>query len=141
MRLTRRQLQKVIRESILLRESAFEFPQTTTDQDVKVLNDMWRTAEGGYKIIAQGKRGSVYTGIGNREGLYGYATQLAREKWVRGKKTLIRKMKGLEVGDVIFEKDGRQLHRLGKWTQGLVDLMAVIRTPEDVQNVFNSYWG
>ena len=142
MRLTKRQLQKVIRESILLRESAFPIPETTTDQDVKVLNDIWRTAEGGYKIIAKGRRGSIYTGIGNREGLYGFATELAAEKWVRGKKTLIRNLKNKpQVGDAIYEKDGRELHFLGRWTQGLVDLMTVIQKPEDVQNAFNVYWG
>ena len=142
MRLTRKQLQKLIRESILLQESTFAIPQTTTDQDVKILNDIWRTAEGGYKILAQGRRGSIYTGIGNREGLYGYAQQLAAEKWVRGKKTLIRNLKNKpQIGDVIVEKDGREIHRLGIWTQGLVDLMAVIQTPQDVQEAFNVYWG
>ena len=142
MKLTKRQLRNIIREAYArtLNEE-FEIPPTVSDRDIKVLNNIWRTAESGYKLIVRDQRGSLYTGIGNRQGLHGYASQLAREKWVRGEKSLFRKLKKLNVGDVIQEKDGRNVHTIGRWTQGLADLLAMAQSPADVVNVFGQIWG
>ena len=142
MKLTKRQLRNIIREAYArtLNEE-FEIPPTVSDRDIKVLNNIWRTAESGYKLIVRDQRGSLYTGIGNRQGIHGYASQLSREKWVRGEKSLFRKLKKLNVGDVIQEKDGRNVHTIGRWTQGLADLLAMAQSPADVVNVFGQIWG
>tara|TARA_Y100000592_G_C5416898_1_gene291110 strand:+ start:141 stop:845 length:705 start_codon:yes stop_codon:yes gene_type:complete len=139
MKITKRKLKQIIKEEYtrILLESTL--PPSTTDSDVRKLNKIWRIGEEGHKLVVKGQRGSLYTGIGNREGLYGFAAKLAREKWVRGEKSLFRKLKKLQVGDVIQQKiSSREIYTVAVWTQGLFELVQTLQRPEEIELVFQN---
>jgi len=143
MKITKRQLKRIIREEYtrILKESIAGNQPIMTDADINSLNKIWRLAQDGYKLIVRGQRGSLYTGIGNRQGLHGYAATLAREKWARGQNSLIRKLKKLQVGDVIQEKQGsREIYDTAKWTPGLFDFLQSVSSPADVESLFSGGW-
>jgi len=143
MKITKRKLKQIIREEYtrILKESNGELPPSMTNQDIDSLNKIWRLAQDGYKLIVKGRRGSLYVGIGNRQGLHGYAATLAREKWQRGRRSLFRKLKKLQVGDLVQEKQSsREIYNTARWTQGLFDLFQSISTPEEVESIFSRGW-
>lgn len=143
MKITKRKLKQIIKEeySRILKEQNEELPASMTNEDISRLNKVWRLAQDGYKLIVKGRRGSLYTGIGNREGLHGFARKLANEKWERGQMSLFRKLKTLQVGDRIQEKQSRrEIYNTATWTQGLFDLFQSINSPKEVEEIFRRGW-
>ena len=143
MKITKRQLKKIIKEEytkILTEMSDRALPPSLSDSDIRRLDKIWNLARDGYKLVIKNQRGSLYTGIGNRQGLYGFAAQLAREKWERGEGSLFRKLKKLQVGDIILEKhSAREIYTVGPWTLGLYELFQMIRRPEELEELVGIY--
>ena len=143
MKITKRKLKQIIREEYtrILKESNGELPPSMTNQDIDSLNKIWRLAQDGYKLIVKGRRGSLYVGIGNRQGLHGYAKTLANEKWVRGQNSFFKKLKTLQAGDRIQEvQSRREIYNTAIWTQGLFDLFQTINSPREVEEIFKRGW-
>ena len=143
MKITKKQLKKLIKEEYtkLITEMSHQpLPPSLSDSDIRTLDKIWNLARDGYKLVIKNQRGSLYTGIGNRQGLYGFAAQLAAEKWVRGERSLFRKLKKLQVGDIIQEKhSAREIYNVGPWTQGLYELFQMIRKPEELEDLVGIY--
>ena len=144
MKISKQKLKKIIKEeySKILSEMSHVplVPPTLTDRDIRTLDKVWNLGRDGYKMIIKGQRGSLYTGIGNRQGLHGYAYTLAAEKWVRGAGSLFRRLKKLQVGDIIQEKhSSREIYTVGVWTQGLYDLFLMVRKHEELEDLVGIY--
>ena len=132
MKITKRQLRRLIREAMHQRD------------DEVLLNAYNAASSEGMKLIVQGKKGSLYVGIGNTEGLHSYAQVLAREKWQKSGNGFVRKLQGLIPGDVIQAvetgRSGRTVSDVGAWTPELADMVGPLKTAADLEALITGTW-
>jgi len=131
-RITRRQLRRIIREAMYQRD------------DEVLLNAYNAARIEGMKLIAQGKKGSLYVGIGNTEGLHDFAQKLAREKWQQSGNGFVRKLQGLVPGDLIQAvetgRGGRTVSDVGTWTPELGDMVGPLKNAADLEALISGVW-
>ena len=128
MKITKRQLKRIIREAL-------------GRSDEEVLLDIFRNASyEGLKLTIKDRKGSLYTGIGNTEGLHGYADKLSAEKWQKAGSRFVQKLKTLIPGDVIQAKDGREVWNIGTWSSDLQARAAEWNTVADLEAALQEDW-
>ena len=122
MRVTRRQLRRIIKEE-LLRE-AYGNQIGSGDPAQEILD--W--AEEGNRVTIAGK--NVWAGLGNRSGLHSYADELTSEKWGRSGDRFTKKIMNLPAGTEVELKRYQSASRdRGNWvTAGTVTTMGPVQS-------------
>ena len=116
MKITKGQLRRVIRES-LLREAM--------DPAQQILQ--W--AEEGNRVTVAGK--NIWPGLGNRSGLHSYADELIQDKWNKSGERFAKKIDNLPAGTEVELKRFKSINRdRGQWvTTGTVVTTGPVSTP------------
>jgi hypothetical protein len=133
MRISARYLRRLIREAI-----------GPTPEEI-LLTVYTSAAHEGMKIVVKGQKGSLYAGIGNTEGLHGYADELSREKWGKSGMGFIKKLKQLQPGAALQAietgRGGKHVEDIGVWTPELQARVAEINTVTDLKRAVDEDWG
>jgi len=117
MKITKRQLRKIIRE-------AYGSPIGSGDPAQEILD--W--AEEGNRVTVAGK--NIWVGLGNRSGLHSYADELTREKWAKSGDRFTKKIMNLPAGTEVELKRYQSASRdRGNWvTAGVVTTTGPIKS-------------
>jgi hypothetical protein len=116
MKITKRQLRRIIKEELDLLREAYGSPIGSGDPAQEILD--W--AEEGNRVTVAGK--NIWAGLGNRSGLHSYADELTREKWAKSGDRFTKKIMNLPAGTEVELKRYQSASRdRGNWvTAGTV---------------------
>lgn len=68
--------------------------------------------------LTDGKAITLWAGLGNRAGLYGFTQELLQEKWQKSGKSLLAKLKSLPKGTEVEVRRFRSITReRGRWVR------------------------
>ena len=111
MKITRRQLRRIIKES-LLREA------------MDPVQQILQWAEEGNRVTVGGK--NIWPGLGNRSGLHSYGDELISKKWAKSGDRFAKKVESLPPGTEVELKRFKNINRdRGRWvTAGTVTTVA-----------------
>jgi len=120
MKITKRQLRRVIRESI---GSKLNEAYADTIGSGDPVQEILQWAEEGNRVTVAGK--NIWPGLGNRSGLHSYADEMIREKWYKSGDRFAKKLEKLPAGTEVELKRFKNTNRdRGKWiTAGTVTLV------------------
>ncbi len=125
MKITKRRLRKIIRESIGSQLSEAYADVIGSGDPVQ---EILQWAEEGNRVTVAGK--NIWPGLGNRSGLHSYADDMIREKWYKSGERFAKKLEKLPVGTEVELKRYKNISRdRGKWvTAGTVTIIATSTT-------------
>ena len=124
MKITKRKLRRIIRESILNED--YGDPIGSGDPVSEILQ--W--AEEGGRVRVAGK--NIWPGMGNRSGLHSYADEMIRKKWDKSGDRFTKKVEALPAGTEVEPQRYKNINRdRGKWvTAGTV---TIVNSPAPAQ--------
>ena len=125
MKITKKQLRKIIRESICSQLSEAYADVIGSGDPVQ---EILQWAEEGGRVTVAGK--NIWPGLGNRSGLHSYADEMVREKWYKSGDRFAKKLENLPVGTEVELKRFKNTNRdRGRWvTAGTVKIVATSAT-------------
>ena len=128
MKITNRQLRRIIRESVL--NEAYADTIGSGDPVQEILQ--W--AEEGNRVTVAGK--NIWPGLGNRSGLHSYGDDMVREKWYKSGDRFAKKLEKLPAGTEVELKRFKNTNRdRGKWiTAGTVTIPVIAPSAGDQPN-------